>query len=86
MARLMTRIADLCRQRASEELFLRRFRMMRPGEEAQESAGPGWYESSRELQRGLLVQEDADDEVLLAEWRAALQRPGPRLRAAQDAA
>ncbi len=86
MARLMTRIADLCRQRASEELFLRRFRTMQPGEEPEASVGPGWYESSRELRRGLLVQEVADDEVLLAEWRAALQRPGPRLRAAPDAA
>ena len=52
MARLMTRLADLCRQRAHDESFLRRFRMMRPGDE-EEPAGPGWYESSRELRLGL---------------------------------
>ena len=45
MARFITRIADLCRQRAAEEQFLRRFRMMRIGEDDDDSAGPGWYES-----------------------------------------
>lgn len=85
MARLMTRIADLCRQRASEELFLRRFRMMPPGDD-EASVGPGWYESSRELQRGLEVQDARDDEHLLAEWQAALQRPGPRLTASTGGA
>ena len=39
MARFVTRIADLCRHRAHEELFLRRFRMMRPGDD-EEAAGP----------------------------------------------
>lgn len=56
MARLITRIADLCRHRAAEERFLRRFRMMQTPEE-DEDCGPGWYESSRELERGLLVRE-----------------------------
>ena len=65
MARFVTRIADLCRHRAHEELFLRRFRMMRPGDD-QEAAGPGWYESSRELLLGLQVDEGRDDEALLA--------------------
>ena len=32
MARFITRIADLCRHRAAEELFLRRFRMMPAGD------------------------------------------------------
>lgn len=82
MARLITRLADLCRQRAHDELFLRRFRMMRPGDEEEEAAGPGWYESSRELRLGLQVDEGRDDEALLAEWQAALHRPGPRLSAA----
>jgi hypothetical protein len=85
MARFITRIADLCRQRASDELFLRRFRMMRPGED-DDASGPGWYESSRELQLGLQVEEGRDDDGLLAEWHAALQRPGPTLRAATGAA
>ncbi len=84
MARFITRIADLCRQRASDELFLRRFRMMRPGED-EEDCGPGWYESSRELRLGLHVDEGSD-EGLLAEWQAALQRPGPALRAAAPGA
>ncbi len=65
MARFITRIADLCRQRANDELFLRRFRMMRPDEDG-EGAGPGWYESSRELRLGLDVREARDDE-----WQAA---------------
>lgn len=79
MARFVTRIAELCRHRAHEELFLRRFRMMRPGDD-EESAGPGWYESSRELLLGLQVDEGRDDEALLAEWHEALRRPGPVLR------
>lgn len=67
MARFVTRLAALCRHRASEELFLRRFRMMRPGDEDEgEGAGPGWYESSRELRQGLDVREARDDE-----WQAA---------------
>lgn len=84
MARLMTRLADLCRQRAHDELFLRRFRMMRPGDD-EEAAGPGWYESSRELRLGLEVEE-GHDERMLAEWQAAQQRPGPVLRPASGAA
>lgn len=83
MARLITRLADLCRQRAHDELFLRRFRMMRSGEDDAD-VGPGWYESSRELRLGLLVEE-GDDEQLIAEWQAALQRPGPVLRPAAAA-
>lgn len=81
MARLMTRLADLCRQRAHDELFLRRFRMMRPGDD-DEAAGPGWYESSRELLLGLQVDEGRDDDALLAEWHEALRRPGPTLQPA----
>lgn len=72
MARFITRIADLCRQRATEEQFLRRFRMMRVGDEEAE-CGPGWYESSRELERGLLVREDGP----LDEWLEAVRRPWP---------
>ncbi len=83
MARLITRLADLCRQRAHDELFLRRFRMMRAGED-DDTGGPGWYDSSRELRLGLLVEE-GDDEQLLAEGQAALQRPGPALRPAAAA-
>ncbi|TXC65846.1 hypothetical protein FSC37_06970 [Piscinibacter aquaticus] len=84
MARLITRLADLCRQRAHDELFLRRFRMMRPGDD-DDAGGPGWYDSSRELRLGLLVEE-RDDEHLIAEWHAAQQRPGPALRAAASGA
>lgn len=72
MARFITRIADLCRQRAADEQFLRRFRMMRIGEE-EADCGPGWYESSRELERGLLVREDGP----LDDWLDALQRAAP---------
>lgn len=78
MARFMTRIADLCRQRAAEEQFLRRFRMMRVGEDADMEAGPGWFESSRELERGLSVCEDGP----LDEWLAAMRQPLPMARPA----
>jgi hypothetical protein len=73
MARFITRIADLCRQRAAEEQFLRRFRMMRVGVADVAESGPGWYESSRELERGLLVHEDGP----LDEWLDAMRRPLP---------
>lgn len=73
MARFITRIADLCRQRAAEDQFLRRFRMMRVGEADQAECGPGWYESSRELERGLLVREDGR----LDDWLEAMRRPLP---------
>lgn len=73
MARFITRIADLCRQRAAQEQFLRRFRMMRIGEGDEADCGPGWYESSRELERGLQVREDGP----LDEWLDALQPAAP---------
>jgi hypothetical protein len=76
MARFITRIADLCRHRAAEELFLRCFRMMQPGED-REDCGPGWYESSRELELGLQVQEGQPGDALLAEWAEAWRRPLP---------
>jgi hypothetical protein len=76
MARLITRIADLCRHRAAEERFLRRFSMMRLGSEP-EDCGPGWYESSRELETGLLVREGEPDDTLMAEWAEAWRRPLP---------
>jgi hypothetical protein len=84
MARFITRIADLCRHRAAEELFLRRFRMMQPGED-REDCGPGWYESSRELELGLQVQEGQPGDALLAEWTEAWRRPLPAPCAAQHA-
>lgn len=76
MARLITRLADLCRHRAAEERFLRRFSMMRIGDEP-EDCGPGWYESSRELETGLLVREGEPGDTLLAEWTEAWRRPLP---------
>lgn len=81
MARFITRIADLCRHRAAEELFLRRFRMMQPGDD-REDCGPGWYESSRELEFGLQVQEGQPGDTLLAEWTEAWRRPLPAPSAA----
>ena len=80
MARLITRIADLCRHRAAEQRFLRRFSMMRLDGEP-EDCGPGWYESSRALGTGLLVREGEPGDTLLAEWaeacRPALPVPPP---------
>lgn len=72
MARLNTRIADLCRQRASDERFLKRFGMATVPQPADddEAAGPGWYESSRELETGLQVREVPLGDALLAEWHA----------------
>lgn len=60
MARLITRMADLCRQRAAEDRFLRRYAMQAASPVAgdgEEEVGPGWYASSRELDRGLVVHE-----------------------------
>jgi len=76
MARLITRMADLCRRRAAEDRFLRRF-SMQPADEAggDDTAGPGWYESSRELETGLQVRECVVSEALYAEWQA-LRGPG----------
>jgi len=77
MARLITRMADLCRQRAAEDRFLRRCGMQQSPNEADddEAAGPGWYESSRELEAGLQVCESAPgDALLLAEWQALRAR------------
>jgi len=71
MARLNTRIADLCRQRAADERFLKRFGMATTPDAADdEAAGPGWYESSRELEAGLWVHEAPPGDALLAEWQA----------------
>lgn len=74
MARFITRIATLCRPRGGdEEALLRRFRMMRLAGGEDDDVGPGWFESSRELQRGLQVCEgDALDD-----WLAAMRQPLP---------
>lgn len=77
MARLITRLADLCRQRAAEEQFLRRFRMMPLDGGDDADAGPGWFESSRELERGLSVCEDGPLDEWLAAMRQPLTRPAP---------
>ncbi len=74
MARFITRMADLCRQRAAEDRFLRRFGMMRPADADDGSSGPGWYESSRELEAGLQVHEGTPGDALLAEWHEARRR------------
>lgn len=78
MARFITRIATLCRPRGDDEALLRRFRMMRLGGDGEVDAGPGWFESSRELQRGLQVSEgDA-----LEDWLAAMHQPAAAPQAA----
>jgi hypothetical protein len=84
MARFITRTADLCRHRAAEERFLRRFSMSADADAASGDAGPGWYESSRDLEAGLQVRESAGD-ALLAEWHEACRRfvaPTPSARTA----
>ena len=80
MARLITRMADLCRQRAAEDRFLRRFGMqVHPTDGVDDEAGgPGWYASSRELEAGLLVRECAPGDALLAEWQALRARGAER--------
>lgn len=43
--------------------------------EADAPCGPGWFESSRELVRGLEVMENAPGDAALNEWvRACLDR------------
>ncbi len=73
MARFITRIATLCRPRGGDEALLRRFRMMRLAADDADDAGPGWFESSRELQHGLQVSE-AD---ALDDWLEAMRQPLP---------
>jgi hypothetical protein len=72
MARFITRMADLCRQRAAEDRFLRRFSMMPAADAEAEPGGAGWYESSRELEAGLQVRERSGD-ASLQEWHEARQ-------------
>jgi len=78
MDRFITRIATLCRPRAGDEALLRRFRMMRLAADDADDAGPGWFESSRELQRGLQVCEGA----ALDDWLEAMRQPLPAPAAA----
>lgn len=88
MARLITRITALCqRQRDAADLLLaRRFRMMRLAHGGDEDCGPGWYDSSRDLERGLQVREGEPGDTLLAEWLAESRRPAPAPRVAATAA
>ena len=52
---------------AAEDRFLRRFGMQpADANDDGDAAGPGWYESSRELQTGLLVLECPVGEALYA--------------------
>lgn len=82
MARFITRIATLCRTRAGDDdLLLRRFRMMRLADDEAE-AGPGWFESSRELQCGLQV----DEGCALEEWLTVLRQFPPLPAAAAGTA
>ena len=72
MARFITRITTLCRAQAGDDgTLLRRFRMMRLA--GDDEAGPGWFESSRELQCGLQV----DEGCALEEWLTALRQFPP---------
>lgn len=74
MTRTQTRIADHCRQRAAEDRFLKRFGMPDAAAAVRdEDSGPGWYESSRELEAGLQVRE-CSGEGWLAEWHEACRR------------
>ncbi len=83
MKTLPMQLAALCRRRAAEDRFLRRFRMMQDAGEA-DAAGPGWYESSRELAGGCSVRESAADATLLDDFLAAQRlRPVPRLAAVE---
>ena len=66
------------------QVLSRPFRMM--AEAGEDAAGPGWYESSRELDEGLVVQEDFGGDEAVERWRA-LERDWQRLvLAAADAA
>jgi len=42
-----------------------------PVEAANDAAGPGWYESSQDLRRGLTVRESPCDEAELRQWLRA---------------
>ena len=79
MARFNVKVPEWCCLSVAPQVETSRpFRMMRPGDDG--SAGPGCYESSRELERGLQVMEAG-----LEDWQAARARgPVPALRAPRD--
>ncbi len=63
MARFMFRVV-----RRTAHVLSRPFRMMGADPEV---AGPGWFESSRELGEGLRVQEDFGGDAAVARWHEA---------------
>ena len=86
MARLSIHLSTPCRPESARGQVLTRpiSGLMRDCEE-DTVTGPGWYESSLDLQRGLLVRESAADDRLLHEWQEARRRLAialPRPRAA----
>jgi hypothetical protein len=84
MTRSLQRIADQCRQRAADDRFLKRFGMADAGTPQVDELGPGWYESSRDLEAGLHVREGCGD-GWMAEWHEACRRYVPPRLATQAA-
>ncbi len=74
MARLLVHLSTLCRPESARGQLLTRplSPLMRSDDDG--VAGPGWYESSLDLQRGLQVRESGSDDRLWREWHEARRR------------
>lgn len=84
MALFNTRTTELCRQRAAGDRFLRRFSAAPAAPPDDDGTGPGWYDSSRELEAGLEVHEA--DAALFEDWLEARRRWVQASRRAADQA
>jgi hypothetical protein len=79
MARLTVQLSNLCRpQSARGQVLTRPISALMRTEGDDSATGPGWYESSLDLQRGLLVRESTADDRLLREWHEAVRRLAAR--------
>lgn len=75
MARLHVHLATPCRpEGARGQVLTRPIAALMSTDSGDGAAGPGWYESSFDLRRGLLVRESAADDRLLREWQEADRR------------
>jgi len=54
--------------------------------DCEELIGPGWFDSSRELQRGLLVMEGLPEDAELEEWLQYILSGAPARPVAMQAA
>lgn len=74
MARLLVHLSALCRPESARGQVLTRPISPWMRDDDDTATGPGWYESSLDLRRGLMVRESGPDDRLLREWQEARRR------------